>query len=132
MTKQIIPIKNYQEQDRVNFTIQKLKEILTCSLQHWKEESNSFPNVFSNLFYLYCAIIQNLIHNQRTNSSSKTIKGLMAVKRGPKSNFWNHIELFQTYDFGETDQNRLIFRVNSCIYYLREKVFLQCCHLNTN
>ena len=106
-----------------NFTIQKLKEILTCNLRHWKEKSKSFPNVFFNIFYLYCAIVQNLINNQRTNSSSKIIKGLMTVKRGEKSNFWNHIQLFQTYGFGETDQNRLIFRVNSCIYYLGEKVF---------
>ena len=45
------------------------------------------------------------------------------VKRGPRSNFWDHSELFQSTGFDVINPNRPIFRENCCLYYIGAKRF---------
>ena len=44
-------------------TFWKLKKILISSLLHLEEESKSFLNVFSNLFYLFCEAYKTAVMN---------------------------------------------------------------------
>ena len=48
---------------------------------------------------------------------------ISAVERGPRSNFWDHSDLFHSTGFGLIDPNRPIIRGNCCLYYIWAKTY---------